>query len=103
MSSAVDGQGTDISGRSNSASNSAIYLLRTTQQHHVQLSAMADQKASILMGAAFVVLTILVGQMENGGLSVAVVTLSVFSLLSALFAVLAVIPRIHREKDRVDD
>jgi hypothetical protein len=103
MSSTVGIERTEDSGETDSTSNSAIYLLRTTQQHHVQLSAMADQKASILMGAAFVVLTILVGQMKTGGLSIAAVTLGVFALLSALFAVLALIPRIHAKTSRDND
>ena len=40
----------------------AIHVVRTAQQIHVQLSAMADQKASILMGATFVIFTITIGQ-----------------------------------------
>ena len=40
----------------------AVHLVRTTQQIQVQLSSMADQKASILMGAAFVVFTITLNQ-----------------------------------------
>ena len=34
----------------------AVHLVRTAQQMNLQLSQMADQKASILMGAAFLVL-----------------------------------------------
>jgi len=40
----------------------AVTLLRTTQQHHVQLSMMADQKANMLIGATFVVFTLAIGQ-----------------------------------------
>ena len=36
----------------------SIHAVRTAQQIHVQLSAMADHKASILMGATFVIFTI---------------------------------------------
>ena len=35
----------------------AIHVVRTAQTINVQLSAMADQKASILMGATFVITT----------------------------------------------
>jgi hypothetical protein len=40
----------------------AIHLIRTTEQINVSLSQMADQKASILMGATFVVFTVAVNQ-----------------------------------------
>ena len=36
----------------------AIHLLRTVQNNTLKLSQMADQKASILMGAVLVVLTL---------------------------------------------
>ena len=39
--------------------SSVIYMLRNTQQHHVHLSAMADQKASILIGLILTFLTTL--------------------------------------------
>ena len=47
----------------------ASNMLRTAQQIQYQLSQMADQKASILMGATFVVFTISVGQARSGGFS----------------------------------
>jgi hypothetical protein len=72
---------------------SIVYLLRTTQQHHVHLSAMADQKASFLIAASFVMLTILFGQMKQGGLSLPLGVLAVSTLVAAVFAVLAVMPR----------
>lgn len=74
---------------------SIVYLLRTTQQHHVQLSAMADQKASFLIAASFVMLTILFGHMKQGGLSLPLAVLAVSTLAAAVFAVLAVMPRSH--------
>jgi hypothetical protein len=40
----------------------AIHVLRTAQQINVQLSAMADQKAIILIGANYVIFAITVGQ-----------------------------------------
>lgn len=36
--------------------DSADYLLRSLQTNHIQLSAIADQKASILVGATMVLL-----------------------------------------------
>ena len=47
-------------------SRDAIHLVRTLQTVTISLSQMADQKASILMGATFVVFTISVGQARAG-------------------------------------
>ena len=68
-----------------------ITALRTTQQHHVRLSMMADQKANMLIGAAFVVFTLAIGQSADGG-SLALTVLAIAALLAAALATLAVMP-----------
>jgi Family of unknown function (DUF5706) len=70
----------------------AIQLIRTTQQHHVQLSMMADQKANMLIGATFVVFTLAIGQNDKADVSLPLLVLATFSFLSAAFAALAVMP-----------
>ena len=70
----------------------AIHLVRTTQQIHVQLSQMADQKASILMGATFVIFTIAIGQARGGHTALPLLILGGFAFFSAIFAILAVLP-----------
>jgi hypothetical protein len=70
----------------------AIHLIRTTQQIQVQLSAMADQKASILMGAAFVVFTITLNQSSQRTVAPEMLVLAAFALAAAALAVLAVLP-----------
>lgn len=74
----------------------AVHLVRTSQQLTMMLSQMADQKASILMGATFVVFTLAIGQARTGDgmLVMPLAVLATFSFLSALFAVSAVLPRI---------
>jgi hypothetical protein len=72
----------------------AIHLLRTTQQMQLQLSQMADQKASILMGATFVVFTIAINQAAKGGPDPAMLVLGGFAFLSAVLAILAVLPAV---------
>src|SRR3546814_5396469 len=59
------------------------------QQLTMQLSQMADQKASILMGATFVVFTLAVGQARTGAgaLAMSLTILATFSFLLALLAV----------------
>ena len=76
----------------------AVHLVRTNQQITMQLSQMADQKASILMGATFVVFTLAVGQARSGGgaLAMPLAILATFSFLSALLAVSAVLPRVGK-------
>jgi Family of unknown function (DUF5706) len=74
----------------------AVHLVRTSQQLTMQLSQMADQKASILMGATFVVFTLAVGQARSGDLALPLAILATFSFLSALLAVSAVLPRVGK-------
>ena len=76
----------------------AVHLVRTNQQITMQLSQMADQKASILMGATFVVFTLAVGQARGGGgaFAVPLTVLATFSFLSALLAISAVLPRVGK-------
>ena len=75
-------------------SNHGIHLVRTAQQMQLALSQMADQKASILMGATFVVFTISVGQAKNGPVPISLAVLAISAFASALCAVYAVLPSI---------
>lgn len=76
----------------------AVHLVRTNQQITLTLSQMADQKASILMGATFVVFTLAIGQARAGAgaLAIPLAILATFSFLSALLAISAVLPRVGR-------
>lgn len=76
----------------------AVHLVRTTQQINISLSQMADQKASILMGATFVVFTITVGQATKSGISPGLAVLGISALISAMLAVYAVLPSIAGSK-----
>ena len=77
----------------------AVHLMRTTQLAHFQLSAMADHKASILMGATFVIFTITVGQARESNPPLPLLILGAFAFLSAICAVMAVLPAIRRPKN----
>ncbi len=72
----------------------AIHLMRTTQQMQLQLSQMADQKASILMGATFVSFTISIGQLAAGKVSPALVILATFALLAVVLSMMVVMPQL---------
>jgi hypothetical protein len=77
----------------------AVHMVRTTQLAQLQLSAMADHKASMLMAATFVIFTITVGKAQNSVAPVALLILGASAFFSAIFAVLAVLPAIRFRKD----
>lgn len=68
----------------------AIHLLRTMQAHHVSLSAMADQKANILIGVNSVIFALVVR--DGAGLSPPMLILAASSALAAVLCMLAVVP-----------
>ncbi|TDR48606.1 hypothetical protein DFR29_101226 [Tahibacter aquaticus] len=83
--------------------NTSDNILRTAQQHHVQLSAMADTKANIIITVSSIVLTLSLGKLTDPSLRVAVLILTGFTLLALLLAILAVLPkyrplRLHSEE-----
>jgi hypothetical protein len=90
----------DIEGYKASASGAnASNMLRTAQQIQYQLSQMADQKASMLMAATFVIFTITIGQARDGKMPAsALMVLGGFAFISAILAVLAVLPAVGPSK-----
>ena len=90
-------QGTEmVEARESTApaySQQAVHLMRTAQLSQLQLSAMADTKASILMGATFVIFTITIGHAQGGSAPVPLLILGGAAFLSAIFAILAVLPK----------
>jgi hypothetical protein len=74
----------------------AVHLTRTAVLAQMQLSAMADQKASILMGATFVVFTLTVGRGGNAPLPLLILGGAAF--LSAVCAVVAILPAVHSRR-----
>lgn len=78
----------------------AVHVIRTAQQINVQLSAMADQKASILMGAAFVIFTLAINQARSATPPLPILILGGSAFLAAVFAVLAIMPAVGSGKPR---
>ncbi len=74
------------------ARGAADNLLRTAQQHHVQLSVMADTKASILITVSSIVMTISLSRAGEPHVGPALLALAVSSLISLILAVIAVLP-----------
>lgn len=75
---------------------SADHLLRLVQQHHVQLSTMADTKANIIITVASIVLTLALGRLREGEMYIGLMVLAGFTLLALLLAILAVLPKYRR-------
>jgi hypothetical protein len=81
--------------------SSGDHLLRLVQQHHVQLSAMADTKANIIITVSSIVLTLVLGRVTDPDLRTGLIVLGVFTLIALLLAILAVLPK-FRGTHRVD-
>jgi hypothetical protein len=73
--------------------NTGDVILRTTQQHHVTLSVMADTKANILITVSSIILTLILGKMADPNLRAAMVTLAGFIFTALLLAVVTVLPK----------
>ena len=81
----------------------AAHLMRTTQLAQLQLSAMADHKASILMGATFVIFTITIGRAQSAVTPLPLLILGAAAFVSAVFAILAVLPATRPRKGSASD
>ena len=73
--------------------NTGDVLLRTMQQHHVQLSVMADTKANIIITVSSIILTLVLGKMDDPNLRAAMMTLGGFIFAALLLAVVSVLPK----------
>ena len=78
-----------------------IYVLRTAQQHHVQLSFMADQKANIIIGSFLVYCTIMFTYIfKNNYWHIAFIPLSLSFLSSFILALMVLLPSLNRVKSK---
>lgn len=84
-------------------SDNAIHLTRTIQINTLALSQMADQKASILIGANFVVFSLSVTKLIGAELTWAMLSLAATAFISSFFAVMAVLPATRSPAPREDD
>lgn len=82
---------TKIESRSN-----VDYALRTAQQNTLALSGMADQKASIVLGASFVIASIIFTGFDTSNIEPIRVGLGLTSVTSGLLAAFALLPKLPR-------
>lgn len=71
------------------------HMFRAIHQRQTQMSAMADQKANILIGASFVVLTLVFGQARFVGINPAMISFAITASVATFFAGLVVFPRVR--------
>lgn len=69
-------------------------MLVAAQAAHVEFSSMADSKASILLGASFVVFSLTLGEMQSNAISLPMLLLGSFSFAATVLSVLTVLPEI---------
>jgi len=71
-----------------------IYVLRTSQQHHVMLGMIADQKANIILGSYLIFITVTQGILaKNELLDIPIWILTIAYSLAAIFSLLVIMPR----------
>jgi len=73
--------------------NTGDVILRTAQQHHVQMSVMADTKANIIITVSSIVLTMALGRTRDELHGASALVLVVFTMLALILAILAVLPK----------
>lgn len=73
--------------------NTGDNMLRTAQQHHVQLSMMADVKANIIITVSALVMTMTLARLNEPTLRLSAITLLIFTAIALMLAVLAVLPK----------
>lgn len=95
----VEAEATGASSAPREFATNAVQMLRTVQGNTMALSQMADQKASILMGATFVVFSLSVSRALTGELPWSLSVLALFSFCSSLCAVIAILPSISKPKN----
>lgn len=80
-----------------------IYALRTAQQHQVQLSLIADQKANIIIGVTMIFLSAIQSQLFSNDFSskiyfLPLIVLSIMISIAFFTAILVVLPRFSNHK-----
>lgn len=87
-----DAQSTNDPGPTAPLSAQSVHLIRTAQVNTLALSQMADGKANILIGATFVVFSLVITQAFSEQVKWSVICLAVTAFLSAICAVAAITP-----------
>ena len=80
-------------------SNQTVEFLRVVQQHHIQLSSMADFKANVLLGASLIILTAALREVHDGRVSAALVMILLTVFTAAILVLIVMLPVTTRGKN----
>ncbi len=75
-------------------------MIRQTRWHHVQLSALADVKANIMLSVASMIITLSIRYLAEPAFKWAAVTMMAFCMLTVLLAAYAVMPKLDFSRRR---
>ena len=70
------------------------YMIRNMQDHHMQLSNMADQKAQILLGVCSIIITVAINQLSQSNFSFGLALLSLGMFATIIPSIIAITPRL---------
>jgi hypothetical protein len=93
------GVSTDNSQPTPVRSNQAVEFLRVVQQHHIQLSSMADFKSNVILGASFLIFTTALKEVHDGRGSPALFLMMATGFIAGALVVMAMLPATHRAHD----
>lgn len=74
-----------------------VEFLRVVQQHHIQLSSMADFKSNVLLGASFLIFTTGLKEVRDGHAGPPLIVMMITAFVAALLVVMAMLPATHSE------
>jgi hypothetical protein len=83
--------------------HSIDYFLRNVQQQLVALGGQADFKASVMITASSIVVSLVATRLDDDALGIASVVLCTFVLIALLASVIAVFPKFRRHRTSPSD
>jgi hypothetical protein len=76
--------------------NQAVEFLRVVQQHHIQLSSMADFKANVLLGASLLIFSTSLKEVHDSHVTISLMLLMATSFTAAGLVIMAMLPATSR-------
>lgn len=85
------------------SSRSAVSVMQNTKAYHMHLTVLSDQKANIVIAASSIIISVSLSQIGrfDGILSYALMTLTVFTTVALLFAILSVAPAFNKSQNKM--
>lgn len=82
------------------SSRSAVAVMKNTKDYHMHLTTLSDQKASIVIAAASIIISVCISQLSqyDGILHIALVVIVISTGIALLCAILSVAPLLKKAK-----